>query len=402
MQDIYLCTITEIDLDNQRQIDFSSLSSQYNWFDKQNVKVIDGNVAVDTLTPTIDLNINLGAIKNYDYLWLIDENGKRIFYFIIGKKKKNTKCTIVLKCDVFQTYMFDYKIYDSFVERCHVPRWQSYNIPTMEIIDEGLPLGEYRYYDSEKIAKLNESYLVSSTTPLGFLKGSSGDTTPGTATGGLHISDKATAKSTYGNKKKGAKTVSKECIRYIKGYEGLALYGAKFNEESFNTAGYGIKEPSNPDYYNKLKPFPCSDSISSYVLASILNEQYATPILNRLAKSGVDVSQVSQCELDAMVSLSMNMGVGGFTGTKLYEKIVEYYNTILGPYFAKTQWLKTAITSQATGEELQGLKDRRKTEADIFIDALYWMRSITVYDENAKQMGILQDNDGDGLLPEFS
>lgn len=397
MQDIFLCTISEIDLDNQRQIDFSSLDSQYKWFDKQNVKVVKGNVAVDTLTPSIDLNINLGAIKNYDYLWLLDENNKRIFYFITGKKKKNAKTTVILKCDVFQTYMFNYKIYDSFVERCHTKRWQSYNVPTMEIIDEGFPVGEYKYYSSEKIAKLNESYLVSSTTPLGTLSGNS--LSSGEMDKNTEVSSSATAKYITGSRVKGAKAISKEGLRFVKGYEGFAQYGAKFSGESFNTAGYGTTEKWNPTYYNRLKPFPCSEWLATQALYSIIKAEYTDVLINKLVANGVDKNDIRQCELDAMCSISMNMGVYGFMKTSLFTQIVKYYKSVLGAYTLKDKWYSTAITSSDTGQVLQGLKNRRIAEFNVFAEGRYEMRSITVFDENGKSVGILQNNNGDGYLP---
>lgn len=411
MQDIYLCSVTEIDADNQKQIDFASKTSQYSWFDKQNVKIIQGNVAVDTLILTIDLNTNLGSIRDYDYLWLVDENNNRIFYFITAKKKKNAKCTVALKCDVFQTYMFRYKIHNSFVERCHVPRWSSYNVPTMEIIDEGLPLGEYRYYGTpEKIAKLNESFVIASTTPLGELRGTETGTPilpPEDIGGGnqgekTEISNKPTAKVINGAKTKGAKAVSQLGLRFVKGYEGFAQYGAKFSGKSFNTVAYGITEKYNPDYYNRLKPFPCSEGQASISLASIVTANYTDVLINQLVKDGVTKGDIRVNELDAMLSISMNMGVYEFMKTQLYKDIVKYYGSIMGPYTLKNRWLSTEVTSSETGQVLEDLKNRRIAEFDIFSEAKYNMRSIQVFGIGGKAEGILQNNKGDGYLPKIS
>ena len=53
--------------------------------------------------------------------------------------KSNTN--IFVKLDVWTTYMFNYKVLPSFVDRCHVPRWNG-DIPTYNLEDEGLEKGE--------------------------------------------------------------------------------------------------------------------------------------------------------------------------------------------------------------------------------------------------------------------
>ena len=52
---------------------------------------------------------------------------------------------IIIAMDILQTYMFDFKVKDCFIERMHVPRYDKNNRPTKIGINtnEGLECGEY-------------------------------------------------------------------------------------------------------------------------------------------------------------------------------------------------------------------------------------------------------------------
>lgn len=180
MNTLYLCNVPEIGLNNLRQVDFANYTNQINFFHSKVKKIIEKTVAVDSTLSTLTLNEPLSSLYNVDYMYAYN-GSKPFFFFVIDKQKRGENATILtLKCDVFQTYMWDYAILPSFIERCHVPRWVNPTTPTMEIVDEGLPLGTYiNAGEPENIYKLNESYVMATTSPLGKLKGGTDNTIEG-------------------------------------------------------------------------------------------------------------------------------------------------------------------------------------------------------------------------------
>lgn len=392
MNNVYLCTITEIDLNNQKQIDFSSRDSQYSWFDRQNTRIVETNVNPDSLLTELTLKTQYSNIKYYDYMFMIDENGDRLFFFILDKKKRGENCIIYVKLDVFQTYMFRFKVLNSFVERCHVPRWINDNTPTSEIVDEGLPLGSYIYYQSEKICDLNNSYVIASTAPLGKLKGvdTGGNTggsggSGGSSSGSIDVSGMAEGG-----------VITKKGYRFIKGWEGFAPnpYQLSSMGENFKTAGYGVTQ-QNQEYYNKLAPFPTSESTASDVLALMILKNYAQPLWGILMKAGVDKSKVKAHHWDAFVSLAYNGGIGAVTESPMWAK---YQTNPDDPTIGEV-WKKWYIKNN-NGEVVQGLKDRREKEASMYTNGIYTYRPIAKINSNGSIVGTVSDNNGNGYIPD--
>ena len=168
---IYLCSIPFLDNSYTNVIDFESLSSQNAYFDSKSTKRIRGNVISDSEREQFTLNITFQELKVYDYLFVIDQATlKRYYYFITNKSYKTSTSSIVdVELDVYSTYLFDHQLLHSFVDRCHVPRWNG-SIPSNEIVDEGLPIHDYIITGKEKIPEFNSSYLITATEPLGVLK----------------------------------------------------------------------------------------------------------------------------------------------------------------------------------------------------------------------------------------
>ena len=167
---IYLCSIPFLDNSYTNVIDFESLSSQNAYFDTQSTKRIMGNIITDGEREQFTLNLTFQELKAYDYLYMIDPvTLKRYYYFITNKSYKTSTSSIVdVELDVYSTYLFDHQLLHSFVDRCHVPRWNG-SIPSNEIVDEGLPIHDYIITGKEKIAEKKPSYVMTSTDPLGIL-----------------------------------------------------------------------------------------------------------------------------------------------------------------------------------------------------------------------------------------
>ena len=388
MNNVYLCTVTEIDLNNQKQIDFSSKESQYAWFNRQNTRIVETNANPDALLTEVTLKTPYSNIKYYDYMYMVDENGDRLFFFILDKKKKGENCIIYVKLDVFQTYMFRFQVLNSLVERCHVPRWIDNNTPTQEITDEGLPLGSYIYYQSEKIYDLNNSYVIASTAPLGKLKGVS--------TGGSSCSGSGSGSDNNLDVYDGG-VISKKGYRFIKGWEGFAPYPYQLSNmgEDFKTAGYGVTQ-QNQEYYSKLEPFPTSESRASNVLALMILRNYAQHLWRYLIDAGIDKSTVKARHWDAFVSLAYNGGLGAVIESPMWEK---YKVNPDDPEIGEL-W-KTWYIRNNNGDVVQGLKDRREQESLIYTSGTYNYRPIAKIDSNGLIVGTVTENNGNGEIPDI-
>lgn len=388
MNNVYLCTVTEIDLNNQKQIDFSSKESQYAWFNRQNTRIVETNANPDALLTEVTLKTSYANIKFYDYMYMVDENGDRLFFFILDKKKKGENCIIYVKLDVFQTYMFRFQVLNSLVERCHVPRWVDDNTPTQEITDEGLPLGSYIYYGNEKIYDLNNSYVIASTAPLGKLKGVS---TGGSGSGSGSGSDNDSSNVYDGG------VISKKGYRFIKGWEGFAPYPYQLSNmgEDFKTAGYGVTQ-QNQEYYSKLEPFPTTESRASNVLALMILRNYAQHLWRYLIDAGIDKSTVKARHWDAFVSLAYNGGLGAVIESPMWEK---YKVNPDDPEIGEL-W-KTWYIRNNNGDVVQGLKDRREQESLIYTSGTYNYRPIAKIDSNGLIVGTVTENNGNGEIPDI-
>lgn len=189
---IYLCSVPFLDNSYTNVLDFDSLESQSAYFDSLATKRVKGNVISDSEREQFTLNIPLQQLKKYDYLFVIDQgSAKRYYYFITNKSYKTSASSIVdIELDVFTTYLFDHQLLHSFVDRCHVPRWNG-SIPTEEVVDEGLPIYDYVITNRETVADLKPSYVITSTEPLGIIgvNSSSGSDGNGTVGGGGDLSD---------------------------------------------------------------------------------------------------------------------------------------------------------------------------------------------------------------------
>lgn len=167
---IMLCNIPELSNSYDNVINFKNQTNRMNYFQKKVIMTQVGKISVDGERTTLALKVNINNLSRVDYLYYA-ENGKYYFYFITNKQFKTTDSTILeLELDVYQTYLFDHKLLDSFVDRCHVNRWRKNGFPASKLfVDEGLEYGEYIIRETEKMYKLSPNYIITSTNPLGTL-----------------------------------------------------------------------------------------------------------------------------------------------------------------------------------------------------------------------------------------
>lgn len=167
---IFLCSLPYLDNAYTNVLDFDSIESQNRFFEANSKRQLNGNVISDGSREEITLAIPFYELKNYDYLFLIDHNTrKRYYYFIKSKQYKTSASSVVeVELDVYSTYLFDHSILHSFVDRAHVDRWNG-SIPTEEVVDEGLPRYDYLITSRETVADFTPSYVITSSEPLGCL-----------------------------------------------------------------------------------------------------------------------------------------------------------------------------------------------------------------------------------------
>lgn len=357
---------------------------------------------------------------DYDYLenegvnYVIFDNGYRTIYAFIIKKEyvRENLTRIIYEVDVIQTFMFDFNINNSFVER------KVCSIDELVDFDEGINLGEHIIETSHHVFNKDSVYFamfngfkeqelifdgntLKSVVDLPF-----STSKPLTVIDGIQYPlyfmplkesyKQATYESlttpsgsgeTYGG------SISAKILRFIKGFEGFAMYPNYFSDESFRTGGYGITENYQSKYFNLLGNPPYTEQKASEILAQMMNNEFASALYYRMLKDGKTGSDIKQQHFDAFVSLAMNGGMGAVTSSPMYSK------WLVNPEDKSiyTSWQSWYITSNGT--VLEGLKARRLQEANIYKYGTYEYRDITVFGMSGSAIGTVADNNGHGYIP---
>lgn len=372
MSTIYLCSIPEFSQDYKHVGRFNHLSQQLAFMNSKVRKQVESNTKVDRFMTTITLNTAMDSlVRSSDYLYSRTTDGEYVFYFIEQIEILTTSTVrLMVTLDVWQTYHLRMTLLPSFVERCHVPRWKSTNIPTKEIVSE--PLGNYEstVIKEENVANTKGVYIITSTTPLGKVSnrpsGGSGGVTPPTPGGDC------------GNPDEGIPTP--KGFLFIKGYEGLAQYAHNIGD-GVMTIGYGCTDAYDGDNYNTLKANePVSDELASIIMAQSLVSNYGVPLKNSLASDGITVSAH---EFDAILSFVYNAGSGSWRDSEIRKALLRGDKD--GAYNA---WLTQNIMSGTQFED--GLRARRQAEANIFKSSQYELRTIVIYGQGGSVVGRLE------------
>ena len=198
------------------------------------------------------------------------------------------------------------------------------------------------------------------------------------------------AGETYGG------AISGKILRFIKGFEGFAMYPWYFNGESFRTGGYGITENYQAKYFNLLGDAPYTEQKASEILAQMMNSEFASALYYRMLKDGLTGDKIKQRHFDAFVSLAMNGGLGAVTTSPMYTKYLVNQDDAT----IYDSWLNWYVHGgDITAGPLPGLVARRKQEATIFRDGIYEYRDITVFGMSGNSIGVVTDNNGHGYIP---
>ena len=370
MSTIYLCGIPEFSQDYKNVGRFNSLTQQLAFMNSKVIKQVESNTKVDRFMTNITLNTSMSSVvRSCDYLFSRTTDGEYVFYFVNQIEILTTSTIrLTISLDVWQSYHLRMSILPSFVERCHVARWKSSNIPTKEIVAE--PLGNYEstVIKEENVPNNKGVYIITSTTPLGKVS----NRPSGGSGGGGNIPSGG-----CGNPSEGIPTPSG--FLFIKGYEGLAQYAYNIGD-GVMTIGYGCTDAYDGDNYVLLKANePVSDELASEIMAQSLLSNYGVPLKNSLAADGITVSAN---EFDAILSFVYNAGLGSWMDSSIRSCLLNGDKN--GAYAA---WLTQNIMSGTQFED--GLRARRQAEANIFKSSQYELRTIVIYGQGGSVVGNL-------------
>lgn len=143
---ISICSGVRLDNRYEHSIYFENRDAQEEYFAGKVVKTFSAYSYLRKSWP-LQVEATMEEARKWSYLFFRNGSGKYYYYFINQIEYKNDHMVeLTLELDVLQTYLFDFKFLECFVERQHTE--------TDEIgehtLDEGLDLGEL-----EEVAPMN-------------------------------------------------------------------------------------------------------------------------------------------------------------------------------------------------------------------------------------------------------
>ena len=386
MNAIMLCNVPNLDINHNHSFTFRDLNQQINYFLSKKVMEFD-DTKYHRVGNSIKIPIHFDDINLMSCNYLLTQNHNQLshrktyFYFITNKEYVNSETTkLTLKLDVMQTYLFDIRFGQCFIERQHYNPYNSNGNINIDVLDrvENLEVGEYIVENVQTIYDYNNKggFIVASSSklsPMVSQGGGSGGSGGGTSSTGVDG------------------TPSAKIFRFLKGYEALGQYPYYGNGESFRTFGYGVTEPNYPNEFNSMLPAPVTEQKASEVLFDVMYNGFALPLYNQMKADGVNMDNLKQQHFDAFLSLAYNGGLGAVTTSPMYEYFLSNPNdSRIG-----TEWVKWY-----TNGGLAGLVLRRQAEFNIYSNGVYEYRDIAQVDSNGNITGIaVSENNGNGYIP---
>lgn len=132
--------------DYANQVYYANQNTRDAEFDKYEDRTLKDLASCDKTKRQIRLNVSYYVGNQYNYGCIIESN-KRYYIFIDAVEWKSNLNTVILhySYDYWQTYCYQITLKDSYVEREHV----SDDTFGKHIIDEGLPIDEYKVQSNE-------------------------------------------------------------------------------------------------------------------------------------------------------------------------------------------------------------------------------------------------------------
>ena len=165
-------------MNNKNQLTFANLQAQFNYFNSL-TKLECENFSYQRKDNIIRFPAHIDDIMEYNYCMYQNDNysDKWFYAFISNMTYVNDSLTeITIVTDVFQTWLFDFQIKQSFVER------EMINVSDDQIganrINEGLETGEYVVKNSYNISDLENYYIIAYVGESIKVVGGAGISTP--------------------------------------------------------------------------------------------------------------------------------------------------------------------------------------------------------------------------------
>lgn len=161
---IYICSGVRLNSRYEHSIHFASAAAQASYFESKTVKTFTGYTYLRK-SWSIKVDATMAQARSWSYLYFRNGSAGKVYYYFINNIEYVNDRTVELslELDVLQTYMFDYTLLPSYVERQHVED-DTIGAHTQ---DEGLDPGEYNASIITETGKLDElCILVLSTITL--------------------------------------------------------------------------------------------------------------------------------------------------------------------------------------------------------------------------------------------
>lgn len=371
---IYLCRIPELPADYSHTWRFDNILEQQKFFLNKGTKIYESYTYLRE-EASIKVNDNIDDLYGYNYLFYKNKNGKHYYCFIMDRIYINENTTqLVITTDLLQTFQFDFRLKESYVERCHSHRWNRDGSPVLEIEPEGLEYGEHVQTERQTVYTYKDTFIAVTSNPLGKINvrpkpiGGPDDSGCGDWENGI---------------------ISPEGFRFIKGWEGYAenAYLDTVAKPPVWTICYGVTEHGEPDVYKYLKARePVPEPIGAQTSYYLKNERYGKVILQACKDAGI----TQQYQFDALVSFSYNLGTAYIMNP----------NSAIRRAIAKNPTDEVTMRSAFLQYTSGGvLTERRNRECDMFLGRPPVMRPIVTVIGSGQYGPPITENNGNGWLP---
>ena len=154
-------TLVNVPWDNNYQNvrNFNDIGAQTTYFTNLFPRINFEDYTYLRKNKSIRVGVGVDEIREYNYLYYNNGDGKTYYCFIEDYNYISENVTeLIIKIDVYQTYMFEYTILKSFVEREHVTL--SSDVAGNYTFPEELETGEYISREFTNVAETQNTYLI--------------------------------------------------------------------------------------------------------------------------------------------------------------------------------------------------------------------------------------------------
>lgn len=154
-------TLVNVPWDNNYQNvrNFNDIGAQNTYFSNLFPRINFEDYTYLRKNRSIRVGVGVDEIREYNYLYYNNGDGKTYYCFIEDYNYISENVTeLIIKIDVYQTYMFEYTILKSFVEREHVTL--SSDVAGNYTFPEELETGEYISREFTNVAETQNTYLI--------------------------------------------------------------------------------------------------------------------------------------------------------------------------------------------------------------------------------------------------